>query len=87
MWTARESDRFVLGVNLPWIGYGTDVGASAWFPQGGLSQQPSAVNRLDDALAAVARDGISVVRVFVLCDARSGVLMSCSRRPGGTVSA
>jgi hypothetical protein len=87
MWTARESDRFVLGVNLPWIGYGTDVGASAWFPEGGLSQQPSAVNRLDDALGAVARDGISVVRVFVLCDARSGVQFDAAGEPLGIDSA
>jgi hypothetical protein len=83
MWTARESDRFVVGVNLPWIGYGTDVGASAWFPEGGLSQQPSALSRLDAALAAVARDGISVVRVFVLCDARSGVRFDTAGDPLG----
>jgi hypothetical protein len=83
MWTARESDRFVLGVNLPWIGYGTDVGASAWFPEGGLSRQPSALKRLDQALAAVARDGISIVRVFVLCDARSGVQFDAAGEPLG----
>jgi hypothetical protein len=73
MWTAHEPGRFVVGVNLPWIGYGTDVGASLWFPDGGLSRQPAALDRLDRTLAAIARDGISVVRVFLLCDARSGV--------------
>jgi hypothetical protein len=73
MWRAHEPDRFVVGVNLPWIGYGTDVGASRWFPNGGLSRQPAALDRLDRTLAAIARDGISVVRVFLLCDARSGV--------------
>ncbi len=73
MWTARDLDRFVVGVNLPWIGYGTDVGASLWFPGGGLSQQPAALERLDQTLADLARDGFSVVRVFLLCDARSGV--------------
>jgi len=73
MWRAPEPDRFTLGVNLPWIGYGTDVGASLWFPDGGLSRQPAALDRLDRALEALARDGISVARVFLLCDARSGV--------------
>ena len=73
MWTARDPDRFVVGVNLPWIGYGTDVGASLWFPGGGLSQRPAALERLDRTLADIARDGVSVVRVFLLCDARSGV--------------
>jgi hypothetical protein len=73
MWTARDPDRFVVGVNLPWIGYGTDVGASLWFPHGGLSHQPAALERLDRTLADIARDGVSVVRLFLLCDARSGV--------------
>jgi hypothetical protein len=63
----------VVGVNLPWIGYGTDVGASLWFPEGGLSRRPEALERLDRTLAALARDGVAVVRVFLLCDARSGV--------------
>ncbi|HTM24033.1 MAG TPA: hypothetical protein VL225_02505 [Vicinamibacterales bacterium] len=66
-------DPFFVGVNLPWIGYGTDVGASLWYPDGGLSRRPPALERLDRTLAAIAGDGMSVVRVFLLCDARSGV--------------
>ena len=73
MWRSQEPDRFVVGVNLPWIGYGTDVGASLWFPDGGLSRRPEALERLDRTLADLARDGVSVVRLFLLCDARSGV--------------
>src|SRR6185503_14300785 len=73
MWRSREPERFIVGVNLPWIGYGTDVGASRWFPAGGLAQQTEARDRLDRAFAAIARDGISIVRMFLLCDARSGV--------------
>jgi hypothetical protein len=73
VWTARDPSRFVVGVNLPWVSYGTDVGASAWFPHGGLSQRPDALELLDRTLASIAADGISVVRVFLLCDARSGV--------------
>jgi hypothetical protein len=74
MWTARQPGRFVVGVNLPWIDYGTDVGASGWYPEGGLSYRPEALERLDRTLAAVAADGVSVVRLFLLCDARSGVV-------------
>ena len=83
MWTAREPGRFVVGVNLPWIGYGTDVGASLWFPDGGISRQPVALDRLDRTLAAVARDGMTAVRVFLLCDARSGVLFDSGGFPLG----
>jgi hypothetical protein len=83
MWKAQEPDRFVVGVNLPWIGYGTDFGASLWFPDGGLSRQPAALDRLDRALGAIADDGISVVRVFLLCDARSGVRFGSDGFPIG----
>jgi len=83
MWTTREPDRFVVGVNLPWVGYGTDVGASLWFPDGGLSRQPAALERLDRTLASIARDGLSVVRVFLLCDARSGVRFDADGFPLG----
>ena len=74
MWTAHEPGRFVVGVNLPWVDYGTDVGASRWFPEGGISFKPDALERLDKTLAAVAADGVTVVRIFLLCDARSGVV-------------
>jgi hypothetical protein len=83
MWTTREPDRFVVGVNLPWVGYGTDVGASLWFPDGGLSRQPVALERLDRTLASIARDGVSVVRLFLLCDARSGVRFDAHGFPLG----
>ena len=73
MWRHHDPDRFVVGVNLPWVGYGTDFGASAWFPEGGISHRPEALDRLDRTLAQIARDGMPVVRVFLLCDARSGV--------------
>jgi hypothetical protein len=83
MWRAHQPDRFVIGVNLPWIGYGTDEGASLWFPEGGLSRQPAALDRLDRTLASIARDGISVVRLFLLCDARSGVRFDGDGFPAG----
>ena len=77
------SDRFVVGANLPWIGYGTDIGASAWFPSGGLSAQPAALDRLDRTFATLAGDGVPVVRTFLLCDARSGVQFDGDGVPTG----
>ena len=68
-----EPDRFVVGANLPWVGYGTDIGASAWYPVGGLSAQPAAADLLDRTFAMLAADQITVVRTFLLCDLRSGV--------------
>ena len=83
MWRTRELDRFVIGVNLPWIGYGTDIGASGWFPEGGLARQAHALDKLDRTFAALSRDGIHVVRVFLLCDARSGVRFTEDGIPTG----
>ena len=66
------SDRFVIGANLPWVDYGTDIGTSAWHPRGGLSARPAALERLDRTFAALSGDGVSIVRTFLLCDLRSG---------------
>ena len=49
-----QPDRFVVGANLPWIGYGTDVGSSAWYPQGGLSAQPAALDLLEETFAMLS---------------------------------
>jgi hypothetical protein len=78
-----ESDRFVVGANLPWVGYGTDVGASAWFPAGGLSARPDALEVLDRTFAALASDGMTVVRTFLMCDLRSGVRFDRHGVPAG----
>lgn len=83
MWRTPDPDRFVVGVNLPWVGYGTDVGASAWYPDGGLAAQPAALETLDRAFATLARDGISIARVFLLCDLRSGVQFDREGAPAG----
>ena len=83
MWRTSEPDRFVIGVNLPWVGYGTDVGASPWFPEGGLARQPAALEILERTFAALARDGIAIIRVFLLCDARSGVRFDATGFPLG----
>ena len=72
-----------MGANLPWVGYGTDIGASAWFPAGGLSTQTAAIDLLERTLAALAADGLSIVRTFLLCDARSGVRFDADGVPAG----
>ena len=83
MWTARDPDRFIVGVNLPWVGYGTDFGSSAWFPLGGLSRQAGALERFDRTLARIAADGITTIRMFLLCDVRSGVRWDGEGIPAG----
>jgi hypothetical protein len=84
MWRLpAHANDFVVGANLPWIGYGTDFGASAWHPDGGLSAQPAALERLEHTFAALAADGIPIVRLFVLCDGRSGIRYDPSGLPIG----
>ena len=56
--------RFIVGANLPWIDYGADFGASRWHPEGGLSIRPSALAKLEQALATLERDRVSFIRVF-----------------------
>jgi hypothetical protein len=73
--------RFLVGANLPWIDYGTDFGTSAWHTSGGLSGRAASLERLDDTLRILAADGLSLVRVFVLCDGRSGVRFDASGLP------
>jgi hypothetical protein len=65
--------RFVVGANLPWIDYGTDFGTSAWHVSGGISGREASLARLEETLQTLGDDGIPLVRVFVLCDGRSGV--------------
>src|SRR5436190_21932303 len=77
------ADRFIVGANLPWVGYGTDIGASVWFPDGGLSAQPARRDLLERTFEALARDGVSIVRAFLLCDARSGVRFDAAGMPLG----
>jgi hypothetical protein len=83
MWTQRDPHRFVVGANLPWVGYGIDFGASAWYPAGGLSAQSDALERLNRTFATLDQDGLRVVRVFVLCDGRSGIRYDRDGLPSG----
>jgi hypothetical protein len=64
---------FVVGANLPWVNYGGDFGGSLWQPDGGVSR-PEARARLRETLTALACQGITTIRWFMLCDGRSGIL-------------
>jgi len=75
--------RFFVGANLPWIDYGCDFGTSAWFPDGGLGARPDALNSYVAALDRLAGDRVRIVRLFLLCDLRSGVRFDSDGAPCG----
>ena len=77
------NEPFVVGANLPWIGYGADFGANAWSPAGGLAARPERLSRLEETLRRLAADGLSIVRVFMLCDLRAGVRFDGDGLPVG----
>lgn len=68
------TDGFVVGANLPWGRYGCDFGANAWQRQGGLSANGTR-QKVNRALRMVADGGGTVVRWFVFCDGRAGLLL------------
>ncbi len=73
---------FLVGVNLPWFHYGGDVGANTWRPDGGIAR-PDRLAEADAALGRLADQGVTVVRWFLLCDARAGVLPDPDGGPAG----
>jgi hypothetical protein len=64
---------FTVGVNLPWIQYGGDFGANAWRPDGGVATEAARAVAAR-ALGDIAAAGASVVRWFLLCDGRAGLV-------------
>jgi len=60
------------GANLPWINYGWDLGRNPWGgAPGGFS---SNVANLNEDFRFLSGHGVGLVRVFLFCDLRSGVL-------------
>ena len=60
------------GANLPWINYGWDVGRNPWGAEhGGFASERE---RLDEDLSFLSINGARLVRVFIFCDIRSGIL-------------
>lgn len=78
---AFPSGDFFLGANLPWVEYGCDFGASAWFPKGGLGARAEARATFEAALDRLVADGLTTVRLFLLCDGRSGVRFDADGTP------
>jgi hypothetical protein len=70
-----DTSGFVCGLNLPWLAYGCDFGASAWRPTGGVSE-PATRAALRAHLSRQANAGITLVRWFVFCDGRSGIVVT-----------
>lgn len=62
---------FTIGANLPWVCYGCDFGANAWFPSGGLGARKR--EDLQIIFDRLRDSGIRVIRWFTLCDLRAGV--------------
>jgi hypothetical protein len=71
---------FIVGANLPWIGYGHDFGANAWHPAGGVHTR---VDGLTRALDRAATAGLRRIRWFMLCDGRAGIRFAPDGAPLG----
>ena len=61
------------GVNLPWINYGWDIGRNPWEREkhGGFSSNKEI---LLEKFKFFKKTGANVIRVFLFCDLRSGVI-------------
>ncbi|HNS32941.1 MAG TPA: WD40 repeat domain-containing protein [bacterium] len=67
------------GCNLPWINYGWDVGRNPW---GGEHKGFSAnKGRLYEDFSFLMENGAGIVRVFIFCDMRSGMIFDESGFP------
>lgn len=73
-------NKFALGANLPWIGYGHDLGATAWGHDG--FSAPASRSALRSDFARLKADGSRVVRVFVFSDGRASPEFDGSRASG-----
>lgn len=73
---------FIQGVNLPWLSYGGDFGASAWSPQGGIARAAKR-DELLRVCRALAASGVHTIRWFLLCDGRAGLRFSRAGTPLG----
>lgn len=77
------TEPFVVGANLPWVDYGCDFGANAWFPEGGLGARPDALAGFERAMDRLATDRLSLARLFMLCDGRAGIRFDAGGLPLG----
>jgi len=70
--TDGDLNSFIMnsGVNLPWIHYGHDIGASPYGAHDGFASNRSA---LEEDFAFLRTNGVKVCRVFLFCDFRTGL--------------
>lgn len=67
------------GFNLPWINYGWDIGRNPWNKNhGGFSSNKTI---LENKLEKIKESGGQIVRVFIFCDLRSGIIFDENRIP------
>jgi hypothetical protein len=69
-----QPDRFIVGANYPWIEYAGDFGGNAWGHRG--ISEPSKQAQIDQDFAWFQQHNIRVVRWFMFCDARAGIVFS-----------
>jgi hypothetical protein len=79
---AQPEIPFLLGVNLPWLSYGSDFGTNAWNPGGGIASKGCA-EKLEAVFSGLAREGVNCLRWFLFCDARAGICRDAKGRPVG----
>jgi hypothetical protein len=79
---APQSSAALIGINYPWNNYGWDVGKAPFGGReiGGFSAYRAKLRR---DFALLRKSGVRVVRVFLLCDARAGLVLG----PNGLVQA
>ena len=73
---------FLAGANLPWLRYGNDFGANAWYPNGGISR-PEERHELLVLFEHLREKGISTLRWFLFGDGRAGIRFTRSGTPAG----
>ncbi|MCX7917475.1 MAG: hypothetical protein N2589_05040 [bacterium] len=70
----RNTD-FVInsGINLPWLNYGWDIGRNPWNKEhGGFSSNKEVLFQKFKFFKEI---GVNIVRVFLFCDLRSGIIL------------
>ena len=73
---------FIVGANLPWLSYGGDFGANSWQPEGGCARAEVRA-RLHEHLDTLASGGATLIRWFVFCDGRAGLVRAPDGGPAG----
>ena len=82
----RAIEHWAHGCNYPWstdgqtVFYGLDFGANVWGSHLGVSTRRAAIDRDFDDMASL---GLNVVRWFVFCDGRSGIVYDDRDLPAG----